>query len=49
MVEAWAPVVAEIEWTDWPALSMVRIVFFCAGERDCMMMVVGNKEVCKLF
>ena len=40
---------AEIELADWPASSMVRIVFFCAGEGDCMMMVVGKKEVCELF
>ena len=34
---------------DWPASSMVRIVFFCAEERDRMMMVVGKKEACELF
>ena len=39
----------EIERVDWPASSMVRIVCFCAGERDRMMMVVGKKEVCELF
>ena len=49
MAEKWTPVKAEIELADWPASSMVRIVFFCAGERDRMMMVVGNKEVCELF
>ena len=49
MVEGWTPVAAEIELVDWPASSKVRIVFFCAGERDCMMIVVGNKEVCELF
>ena len=37
---------AEIELADWPASSMVSIVFFCAGERDHMMIVVGKKEVC---
>ena len=45
----WTPVAAEIEWVDWPASSMVRILFFYAGERDWMMMVVRNKEVCELF
>ena len=34
---------------DWPASSMVRIVFFYAEERDHMMMVVGNKKACELF
>ena len=28
---------------------MVRIVFFCAEEKDRMMMVVGKKEVCDCF
>ena len=49
MVEAWTPVVAEIEQTDWLALSMVRIVFFYVEKRDCIMIVVGNKEVYELF
>ena len=49
IVERWVPVEAEIELADWPASSMVRIVFFCARERDRMMMVVGKKEVCELF
>jgi hypothetical protein len=30
-------------------ISMVRIQFFRAGERDLMMMMVGNKEVYELF
>ena len=45
IVERWTPVEAEIDLADWPASSMVRIVFFCTGERGHMMMVVGNKEV----
>ena len=49
IVERWTPVEAEIDLADWPASSMVSIVFFCAGERDRMMMVVGKKEVCELF
>ena len=42
-------VAAEIEQVDWPASSMVRFVFFCAEERNHMMMVVGNKVVSELF
>jgi hypothetical protein len=34
---------------NWPALSMVRIMCFCAKESDRMMMVVGNKKMCELF
>ena len=49
IVKGCTPVVAEIEWVDWPASSMVRIVFFCGEERDHMMMVVGNMEACELF
>ena len=48
-MERRTPVEAEIELADWPASSMVRILFFCAGERDHMMMVVGNKEACEFF
>ena len=49
IVKGLIPVAAEIEQVDWPASSMVRMVFFCAEERDCMMIVVGNKEACELF
>jgi hypothetical protein len=42
-------VVEAIEQVEQPALSIVRIQFFRAGERDPMIMVVGNKEVCELF
>jgi hypothetical protein len=49
MVEGWTPVIEEMEWAEWPASSMVRMVFFIAGERDLMMMVVENKEVCAFF
>ena len=48
-MEGWIPVAAEIEQVNWPASSMVRMVFLCAKEEDHMMMVVGNKEVCELF
>ena len=48
-MKGWIPVAAEIERVDWPASSTVRMVFFCAEERDYMMMKVGNKEVCELF
>ena len=30
-------------------VGFLTIVFFCAEERDRMMMVVGKKEVCELF
>jgi hypothetical protein len=43
------PAVEAIVWAEWLTSSMVRILFFRAGERDLIMMVVGNKEVCKLF
>jgi hypothetical protein len=33
MVEAWIPVVAEIEWTDWLALSMVSNCIFLYKEK----------------
>jgi hypothetical protein len=49
IVEAWIPVVAKIEQTDWLVLSIVRIVFFYIGERDYIIIVVGDKKVYELF
>ena len=49
MVEGWTPAAVEIKQMNWPALSMVRIICFGAKKSDYMMMVVGNKKMCKLF